>query len=67
MKYSVIARAFIVSALVLVALAVATPASAQGVGTLRGKVVDASGKVSAKFEGLVSPEELSAAFAAVAN
>jgi len=29
-------------------------------------VVDASGKVSAKFEGLVSPEELSAAFAAVA-
>jgi Flp pilus assembly protein TadD len=44
MKYSVIARAFIVSALVLVALAVATPASAQGVGTLRGKVVDASGK-----------------------
>ena len=30
-------------------------------------VVDASGKVSAKFEGLVSPEELSAAFAAVAR
>jgi hypothetical protein len=30
-------------------------------------VVDTSGKVSAKFEGLVSPEELSAAFAAVAR
>lgn len=30
-------------------------------------VVDGSGKVSAKFEGLASPEELSAAFAAVAN
>jgi Tfp pilus assembly protein PilF len=43
MRYTVIARACVVSALVLVALAVATPASAQ-VGTLRGKVVDASGK-----------------------
>lgn len=30
-------------------------------------VVDGAGKVSAKFEGLVSPEELSAAFAAVAT
>jgi hypothetical protein len=30
-------------------------------------VVDGAGKVSAKFEGLVSPEELSAAFAAVAS
>src|SRR5580765_3861160 len=43
MKHSVIARAFLVSALVMVALAVAAPASAQ-VGTLRGKVVDGSGK-----------------------
>jgi hypothetical protein len=30
-------------------------------------VVDAEGKVSAKFEGLASPEELAAAFEAVAN
>jgi hypothetical protein len=29
--------------------------------------VDAAGTVSAKFEGRVSPEELSAAFAAVAQ
>jgi hypothetical protein len=30
-------------------------------------VVDGSGNVSAKFEGIASPEELSAAFAAVAT